>query len=133
MMARRLREKTRAMQNRTALGILGRKHQPFDARQTDRARTHRARLERDIERRSEKTFVAKFRCSRAQRQQLGMCGRVMPLHDAVALGSEQRAFPRQKHRTDRHFAPARGVLGFGKRQCYGFNVVHRGPEEFGQD
>jgi len=133
MVAGRLREEARAVEDRAAFGILGREHQPLDAREANCTRTHRARLERDEERGADEALIAELGRASAQHQRFGVRGRIAPLDDAVAVRRKKCAVRRQEHRADRYFAPACGGLGFGKRQCYGFNVSHPGPEEFGQD
>jgi len=132
-MACGLLEKARPIQDGAAFRILGRKHQPLDARQTDRAGAHRTRLERNEKRRTDEPLVGELGRTGAQHKCLGMRGRIAPLDDAVTVRRQKRSVRRQKHRADRHLAPLCRGLGFGERQCYGFRVNHPGPEEFGQD
>lgn len=132
-MTGRLREKLRAMQDRAALWIVCREHQSFDARQADRAGAHRAGLERDVERRSRQPLIAELRGSGAQHELLGVRGRVPPLNNAIAVGGQHHAVAGQQHGTDRYFAASGSGLGFLERECYGFIVIHAGPEEFEKD
>jgi len=60
MVAGRLRKETRAIEDRAALGILGRKHQTLDAGETDRAGAHRTRFERNEERRPDEPLIAEL-------------------------------------------------------------------------
>ena len=132
-MTGRLREELRTMQDCSALRIFGGEHQPLHPCQTDRSGAHRARLKRDAERCSVQPLIAELRRSRAQDQLLGVRRRVLPLDDAIAVGSQDRAVARQQHGAHRHFATPASGLGFRKRECYGFIVIHAGPEEFEKD
>ena len=133
VMAGRLREEARTVQDRAALGILRREHQPADTRQADRAGAHRARLERGVKCRARQSFIAEIRSARVQYQHLGVGCRIMPLDNTVAVGSDQRTVGRNKHRAHRHLAAFGCRLGFLERECYGFIVIHHGPKELGQD
>ena len=133
MMAGRLLEEARTVQDRAALGILCREHKPLDAREADCSGAHRAWFERDEERRPDQTLIAELGRTGPQHQRFGMCSGIVPFDDAVAVGRQKSALSRKQRRADRDFAPLCGGLGFGKRQCYGFSVSHPGPEEFGQD
>ena len=126
VMAGRLLEEARTVQHRAAFGIVGREHQPGDARQAHRAGAHGTRFQRHEQRRAAQPFIGQFCRPRAQHQHFGMGGGVAALHNTVAVLGQQGAIGRQQHRPDRHFTPRPGRLGFCKRQCYGFRVSHRG-------
>src|SRR5690349_5924729 len=79
----RLGEELRTMQDCAAFRIFRREYQALDACQADRAGAHRARLERDVERRSDEPLVSQLRGCRAQNQLLGVCRRVLAFDDAI--------------------------------------------------
>src|SRR5437762_13621031 len=125
MMTGRLREVLRTVEHRAALGIVRGEHEPRNAGKAHRADAHRARLERHIECRSNEPLVAELFGAVADRQHLGVRRRIAALDDSVTVFREYRAAHRKQHRADRNFAARSRRFRFGKRECYGFFVLHR--------
>ena len=90
--------------------ITGTENDPLYTRMYDRARTHAARLECDIQRRAGKPVVTISSCSRPDRLDLGMRRRVMRPDRTIPSLSQYRVIP-HKNCTDRHlvlfFCPLR--------------------------
>jgi hypothetical protein len=122
-----LLEKSGAVQDGTTLGIFRRENQPGDPGQGDRAGTHGAWFQRDEQAGSPQPFIAQSLRARPQHQHLGMGGGIAALQDPVAVLGQERAIGGQQHGPDRHLAPCPARLRFGKRQCYGFIVLHGDP------
>lgn len=111
-MASWLLEKTRAVQDPTAFGIIRRENEFADPRQADRAGAHHARLERHIKVQARQTIIAKFPSRCANGLNFGM-GRWVMIADRLimAFGDNLACFGVNNHRTDRHFAEVGGLLG----------------------
>ena len=100
-----------------ALGVGGAEVEPADARERDRRRAHRAGLQRDVEvgaRRAAPSPSAAQAC--ADRQHLGVRGRVGQLARAVAGAGQHRAVRAHDHGAHRHLAARGRGLGLGERR-----------------
>ena len=124
MMTGGLIEEFRPMQNSAAFGILRREYHPPDSRHSDGTRAHRARLQRDVERRPGQPLIAEACGSPSDHFHLGMGRGVFARDNPVAILGQQAAISRQKHRPDRHFTTLSSRFGFRERQCYGLFVIH---------
>src|SRR3546814_2894961 len=91
---------------RTALRIVGAVIEARDAGVGDRARAHRAGLQRHIEVAAVEALVAELRGGGANRDDFGVRGRIVRFARAVvAFGDELPALDHD--RADRHLAPFR--------------------------
>jgi len=127
-MAGRLFEEAGAVQHGAALRVVRREHQARNAGKAHRAGAHGARLQRDEKAGAKQPLVAELRGARAQHQHFGMRGGIAQLDNAVARGRQQGAVAGDKRRADRHLAARARALRFGKRECYGFVVMHANPK-----
>jgi hypothetical protein len=81
-------------------------HHAVDAREHERPRAHRARLERDVERAAVEAPAAERGGGGAQREHLGVGGGVLVAHGAVGGGRDHRVAAHDD-RADGHVAPRR--------------------------
>ena len=88
-----------------------------NARQDDRTRTHRARLERDVEHRVEQAPAAERTGRLAQREHLRMRRRVLA-QLALVVGHRDNLAAMHDHSADRHVAVFKRVLGLTNGQAH---------------
>lgn len=120
-MTGRLPKKARAIVYRAALGVLSAVIKTPEACKGDGARTHGARLQRDIEVAIDQPFAPQAFCRRANGQNLGMGGWVLEFHYPVAGFGQNLPIRVEDHRSHWHFAPAGG--GFCLRKGGGHGSV----------
>ena len=95
-------------------------HHPLQPRRRDGRRTHGARLQRDGEGAADQPLAAQRRTGGADRQHLGMGGRVVELAGAIAGLRQHLAGCVCHYRAHRHFVARGGGAGFIQRACHRF-------------
>ena len=118
MQALVVREHAGTVFDRAALGIGRGVIEPGDAGMGDRARTHCARLKCDPQLAAVEAFVAQNVRGGANRQDLGVRGRIVSPSRGVVRGGDHRAVP-DHHRADRHFACHSGGVRLIERGAHG--------------
>src|SRR5262249_14255562 len=114
MMAGRRGEEAHTGLDRAALRIGRAIIEPADTRKGDRARAHRAGLERHVEIAVDQPLGADFFGGLPDRQYFGMRGRIALGQGAVARGGDDLVIA-HNHASDRHLAGFSGV--FRRFQC----------------
>ena len=108
VVAGRLAEDARAVVDPAALGIGGAVVEPPQAGEGDRLGAHRTGLEGHVEIALDQARRAQPGGRGANRQQLGMGGRIAVAFGAVAGLGQHLAVGTDDHRADRHLAPLCG-------------------------
>ena len=110
---------------RAGLWVRSSKYNPWNAGKDDRPGAHGAGLEGHEECRPRKPPAPECGRCLANREQLGMSGRVEIDLTPVACGGDHFAIPHD-HRTDRNVIVFGGKSGLGKREFHvGFVRLHR--------
>ncbi len=112
-----MREHPRAMRHAARFRIGRAIDQPPDPRRGDRGRAHRAGLQRHEQRGSGQP-LAQLRTARADRQHLGMRGRIAQFPRPVAGPRQHLPAGGDQHRTHRHLAAGRRRLRLGQRRLH---------------
>jgi hypothetical protein len=123
MMTGRLLEEARSVPHCPTLGVLRRENETRHARETDRARAHRARFKGHEQIGANQPLVFENGRGGAQHQNLGMRCRIAPLNDPIPVSS-QNPPTNSEHRADRHLAAFCGRSGLGQRGLHAFFVQH---------
>ena len=118
MMTRWLVENAGPVLNAAALRIACCKINPADTRKRNRRRTHRARLQRDVEVAPYQPLLAKSLARLADHNDFGVRRRIVPFPRPVASLCQNRARWSNKHGADRHFTACCGGSSFAKRQVH---------------
>lgn len=119
-MTGRLLKEARAVHNRAAFRVVSGINELANASKADRARTHGARLKRDIEVQSWQPVIAELACGRADGFDLGMCGGIV-IQDRLIMAfcDDLARVWIKNHGSDGHFAKVGGA--FCERQ----SALHR--------
>ena len=130
VVAGRLGEDAGAVVDAARLGIGGAIINPGDPRERDRAGAHRARLESDVEVVADEAVRPECGAGRADRDDLGMRGRVVKLARAVAGGGDDPPGGIDDDRADRNLAAPRRRLPFGEGGGHGGGRRERHPPPY---
>ena len=118
MVALRVREDARTMRHAAGLGIGRAEVEPSDARGGDGCGAHRAGFERDVKRMTRQSLALGGRAGGADRQDLGMGGRIAQLAGAVARSRHDTPGGVDQHGADRHLAPRCRLSRLVKRRVH---------------
>ena len=95
----------------------------IDAAHDERARTHRARLDRNVERQPRKAPAAKLLRRFLQSDDLGMCRAVVPSFAHIVRTRDDRASRIDEHGADGHLARLEGLLRLLERLLHKSDVI----------
>ena len=123
MVAGRRRKEAHTADHRAALFVGSAEIEPADAGEGNRRRAHGAGFERHVEVGVAEALCRKRRGGIADRQHLGMRGRVVEFAGAVACLRDHR-FAERDDRADRHFATRRGGFRLRKRDLHEIRPLH---------
>lgn len=123
-MAGGLREKTRAMIHRPALGIGGPIDKPAEPGVAQRAGAHRARLQRHIKRAAKRqAIITEARASFPQRQHFRMSAGILKSDRPIMRLGEHPTVRPNEHCSDRCFARVGGGLRKRDRGAHVLDVL----------
>ena len=98
----------------------------IDAAHDERTRTHRARLDRNVERQPRKAPAAKLPRRFLQGDDLGMCRAVVPGFAHIVRTRDDRAIRIDEHGADGHLARLESFLRLLERLLHKSDVIQHG-------
>src|SRR5205823_6806913 len=112
--------KSRAV--RTRLGVLRGEHHATKPRVYNRARTHSARLDCNIQAAAGQTVVPELSRGAAKRQDFSVGRRIVQVNGTIVCAADEAAFAHH-HRTHGHFAFGERAFGLAKGATHEFHVL----------